>query len=45
MELEFEVSPGEIKSREVELEFQVSPGEIKSREVELGSHIRISGLS
>ena len=36
MELDPQVSPGEIKRREVVLDPQVSPEEIKSREVELG---------
>ena len=36
MELDLQVSPEEIMSREVELDLQVSPEEILSREVELG---------
>ena len=36
MELDPQVSPEEIMSREVELDPQVSPEEIMSREVELG---------
>ena len=36
MELDLQVSPEEIMSREVELDPQVSPEEIMSREVELG---------
>ena len=35
MELDLQVSPEEIMSREVELDLQVSPEEIMSREVEL----------
>ena len=35
MELDLQVSPEEIMSREVELDPQVSPEEIMSREVEL----------
>ena len=34
--LDPQVSPEQIKSREVELDPQVSPEQIKSREVELG---------
>ena len=36
MELDLQVSPEEIMSRDVELVLQVSPEEIMSREVELG---------
>ena len=36
MELDLQVSPEEIMSREVQLDLQVSPEEIMSREVELG---------
>ena len=36
VELDPQVSPGEIMSKEVELDPQVSPGEIMSKEVELG---------
>ena len=36
MELDLQVGPEEIVSREVELDLQVSPEEIVSREVELG---------
>ena len=36
MELDLQVSPEEIMSREVELDLQVSPEKVMSREVELG---------
>ena len=36
MELDLQVSPEEIMSREVDLDLRVSPEEIMSREVELG---------
>ena len=35
MELDLQVSPEEIMSREVEMDLQVSPEEIMSREVEM----------
>ena len=44
MELDPQVSPEEIKRREVVLDPQVSPEEIKSREVELGSGVGLLSL-
>ena len=43
--LDPQVSPGEIKSREVELGSQEYRGEIKSRQVEQGSHNRMGCLA
>ena len=42
--LDPQVSPEEIKRREVMLDPQVSPEEIKSREVELGLRVGILSL-
>ena len=42
--LDPQVSPGEIKRREVVLDPQVSPEEIKNAEVELGSRVGLLSL-
>ena len=44
MELDLQVSPEEIMSREVELDLQVSPEEIMSREVSLAAKVGLLSL-